>query len=252
MKKKQFLMIFVALLMAYTANAQTCSILTNITPNGTININGIKLGTLSFGSVENKAGYLEVGKTGPWQVYLIFDTAINDLNISISDAGQLNQTQEFNFSSDIGVGDITISSTNAQNSIINKSKIVAGGTGLGQGIFKIHGDKPYKALVVQGEGGFNGALMGICSSGFLGIDNIDGQSKNAIVFPNPVKDKVTITSKENIKAYQIFDESGKLVISVSSLKGNQHILDVSHLKKGVYIISMETENQKINKKFIKE
>jgi hypothetical protein len=61
----------------------------------------------------------------------------------------------------------------------------------------------------------------------------------------------TITSKEALKSYKIFDQSGRLVIS-SSLKGNKQEINISSLKTGNYVVSVETQKQTVNKKLIKQ
>ncbi|WP_183148006.1 T9SS type A sorting domain-containing protein [Chryseobacterium nematophagum] len=77
--------------------------------------------------------------------------------------------------------------------------------------------------------------------------------KNDIVdiFPTPTKDLITILSNENLKSYNIFDESGKMVLSFF-FKGNKKEIDLSILKPGDYIIMIETETKTINKKIIKQ
>lgn len=70
------------------------------------------------------------------------------------------------------------------------------------------------------------------------------------IYPNPVQNNFTISSKDNLKSYEIFDESGRKVMS-SSLKGNKQEVDISSLIKGNYIVSIETKQRKINKKISK-
>lgn len=252
--KKSF--ILWAVLIGYTANAQTCSATATIPVNGATTVGGVPLTTLSVGSVTSSGGSLAVGQSGAWQVNLFFANPVNDLIISIFGAGGNSITEDFNFSSDTGT--LSISSNNSTNSTITGSTIIGGSTGVGNGVFKIHSTTPYRALVIQGAGGSNGSLLGICSSGFLGTNDVNVETKNIAVdiSPNPAKSIMTITSKESLKAYKVFDESGRLMISSSSLKGNKQEVDISAIKAGNYIISIETENQKVNqkvnKKFIKE
>lgn len=248
-------MVLWAVLIGYTANAQTCSATANIPANGTTTVGGVPLTILSVGSVTSSGGSLAVGQSGSWQVNLFFANPVNDLDISIFGAGSISTTEDFNFSSDSGT--LSISSNNSTNFTITGSTIIGGGAtdmGLGNGVFKIHSTVPYKGLVIQGAGGSNGSLLGICSSSFLGTNDVNVETKNITVdiSPNPVKNMMTITSKKNLKGYKVFDESGKLVISSSSLKGNKHEVDISSIKTGNYIVTVETENQKVNKKFIKE
>lgn len=84
----------------------------------------------------------------------------------------------------------------------------------------------------------------------VGDDNLKYNSVN--IFPNPVKNKVTISSKEGLKSYKIYNESGRLIQSASSLKGNKIEVNLSSIQAGNYVVSIETEKQTINKKLLKQ
>ena len=68
------------------------------------------------------------------------------------------------------------------------------------------------------------------------------------IYPNPFKNELFVNNLENIYSFIIYDITGKTLI-----KGYQSEkkIDVSSLKKGFYFISIQTENQKIIKKLIK-
>jgi hypothetical protein len=55
------------------------------------------------------------------------------------------------------------------------------------------------------------------------------------VYPNPAKDKVTITAANEITAIQMFDTFGKLVVS-NVPHDTSAILDVSGFPAGLYFI----------------
>ncbi|MET3535380.1 T9SS type A sorting domain-containing protein [Chryseobacterium limigenitum] len=63
---------------------------------------------------------------------------------------------------------------------------------------------------------------------------------------------ITISSKEGLKSYKMYDEAGRLVSSASSLKGNKTEISLSTMQTGNYIVSIETEKQTITKKLIKQ
>ncbi len=70
------------------------------------------------------------------------------------------------------------------------------------------------------------------------------------IFPNPVSDKLHIKSPEiPIEKVRIFDLNGKL-IKEEKLDHNQ--IKVSHLQKGIYILSIETPFGMLRKKLIKK
>ncbi|WP_330746547.1 T9SS type A sorting domain-containing protein [Chryseobacterium sp. CP-77] len=87
---------------------------------------------------------------------------------------------------------------------------------------------------------------------FLGVEDIDVKDNIVSIYPNPAKTTIIISSKENLKSYKIFDEAGRLVTSTSSLKGNKTEINLSSIKTGNYVISIETEKQTVNKKLIKQ
>lgn len=68
------------------------------------------------------------------------------------------------------------------------------------------------------------------------------------VYPNPTSDVLNISSKEEIETINIFDLTGKKVISSA-----EKSISVAHLPKGNYIVSVKHKNGKISsEKFIKK
>lgn len=75
------------------------------------------------------------------------------------------------------------------------------------------------------------------------------------VFPNPTKDNVTlnIEKEDKLVAYSIFDNSGLMVKKGEfKSKSNEETINISDLRKGIYLISVETENNTFREKVIKE
>lgn len=87
---------------------------------------------------------------------------------------------------------------------------------------------------------------------FLGVEDVYVKDSTVSIYPNPAKTKIIISSKENLKSYQIHDEAGRLIISDSSLKGNKQEINLSLIQTGNYVITVETDKQTINKKLIKQ
>ena len=71
------------------------------------------------------------------------------------------------------------------------------------------------------------------------------------IFPNPAKDKLYINSSDNITSVLIKDASGRIVDHPKVSSGTDGI-KIGHLAKGVYFISLTTQNQIQTLKFIKE
>ncbi len=68
------------------------------------------------------------------------------------------------------------------------------------------------------------------------------------VFPNPTSDKMFIESTEPIKEVTVFNISGELILK----EKNSSEINLSNLKTGLYMITIETESQIIHSKIIKE
>ncbi len=80
----------------------------------------------------------------------------------------------------------------------------------------------------------------------------DPSKKIAVVkiFPNPVQDYINIESDRDFFAYEIIDESGRLVLN-KDFKGNK--IDISNLKTGLYFIKLKSSGNETNiVKFIKK
>ncbi|WDF48486.1 T9SS type A sorting domain-containing protein [Chryseobacterium sp. KACC 21268] len=82
---------------------------------------------------------------------------------------------------------------------------------------------------------------------------VNESAKNMVVvkiFPNPVQDFVNIESDKNFVAYEIIEESGKLLLN-KDFKGSK--IDISNLKTGVYFIKLKSLSNETNiVKFIKK
>ncbi|RNA62826.1 T9SS C-terminal target domain-containing protein [Chryseobacterium nematophagum] len=90
------------------------------------------------------------------------------------------------------------------------------------------------------------------SSISLGVDDVKNKKDKTVqMYLNPPKDAMTIFSKHNLKSYTIFDQTGRVVTPSTSIKGTQQEINLSYVEKGNYVISIETENERVNKKFIK-
>lgn len=70
-------------------------------------------------------------------------------------------------------------------------------------------------------------------------------------FPNPTKDKVTITAKSTIRQIQFFDMTGKL-LKISNVNESNSVQDVNFLSNGVYLMKVKTDNGNITARLVKE
>ncbi|SIQ03728.1 M12 family metallo-peptidase [Chryseobacterium sp. RU33C] len=114
---------------------------------------------------------------------------------------------------------------------------------------------PSGAITVKfvSDGGVTGNGWNVnFSCSVLAVEDINHPNNSIDIYPNPAKNMITVSSKERLRGYKIYDEAGRLIISDSSLKGNKQEINLSSIQTGNYVITVETEKQTINKKLIKQ
>ncbi|MCF6307735.1 MAG: T9SS type A sorting domain-containing protein [Flavobacteriaceae bacterium] len=84
------------------------------------------------------------------------------------------------------------------------------------------------------------------------ILGINTEIENKIqIYPNPVKDVLTIANKEQaVIIYKIYNTTGQVVQSSSSFNTNQ--INISHLNSGIYFLKLISDKEEIAVKFIIE
>ncbi|HCQ12630.1 T9SS type A sorting domain-containing protein [Flavobacterium sp.] len=78
------------------------------------------------------------------------------------------------------------------------------------------------------------------------LNNLDFNSDNFLLYPNPATDLVQISSNinfGNIESIVIFDVLGKVVKKVDAVNSNQTNINVSELSSGVYMVEVATDNK---------
>ena len=90
------------------------------------------------------------------------------------------------------------------------------------------------------------------ASAFQNLSSEDFSSENKVLlYPNPVKNTLFLTSKNNIDSIIIYDIQGRK-IQDNIVNSNELRLDTNGLIKGCYFIEIIFQNQKMTKKFIKQ
>ncbi len=110
----------------------------------------------------------------------------------------------------------------------------------------------YKGALVYGiEPGGNNFAKGINDQKTANINQLEIDGLR--VYPNPVSDKLTVLLNSENEDVQLMlhSSTGKLLITTKS-RGNQHILDLSTLSEGVYILTITDANGSTFKKIVKE
>lgn len=78
----------------------------------------------------------------------------------------------------------------------------------------------------------------------------DLDNNNFVYYPNPVKDILTLRSKEKIESISIYNLSGAVVKSQNT-SSKEIKIDFSDLAPGIYVVKIITENKKENIKVVK-
>lgn len=73
----------------------------------------------------------------------------------------------------------------------------------------------------------------------------------SILYPNPVKNYLTIENNHQIKSIKIYNQLGQKILA-KEINNEKTELDLSFIIPGIYTIQIETENKSINEIFIKE
>lgn len=81
------------------------------------------------------------------------------------------------------------------------------------------------------------------------VENTENINLN--IYPNPAKDKFTISAKSKIHQIEIFDMTGKL-IKISTVNDNESVQDINYLSNGVYLMKVKTNDGNITARLVKE
>ena len=79
----------------------------------------------------------------------------------------------------------------------------------------------------------------------VGIHELSSEN----IYPNPVKDFLTINSQVDLEKVEIYDYLGKMVLEDHS---NEKTIEVQHLNSGVYVLKLYSQRGSTSLKFIKE
>jgi hypothetical protein len=102
----------------------------------------------------------------------------------------------------------------------------------------------YKVTAVYyfGESGFSNSAYALIPVG------IEETNDNLFrIYPNPASNMVTIESTVAFTRIRVFGNSGQIVLN-EQIKALNYQIDVSQLEKGIYFISLETENGNLIRK----
>jgi hypothetical protein len=84
---------------------------------------------------------------------------------------------------------------------------------------------------------------------WTGLQNLNYEGINLIVYPNPVTNTLYIDGLTIIDKAEVYDLNGKLLLPKQL---NTKQIDISPLAKGIYFIKLTTEEGSVVRKFVKE
>ena len=113
--------------------------------------------------------------------------------------------------------------------------------------FNVPGSKNV-TLVVSNDYGTNTLVKtGYIYVGGVGINEHNGESLT--IFPNPVKDVMTIQSSSNMSGIYLYNIAGQVVLS-QMVNAKSITLNTSGLTSGIYNLKAITGNRTVNKKIV--
>ena len=104
-------------------------------------------------------------------------------------------------------------------------------------------DNPYLATLIWGGNAAENRWSTLSNSKFSSLDYK--------IFPNPVSGNYLNVKANQVLKVGVYDVLGKLIMS-SKVDSNNSKIDVSQLKKGLYLIKLESDKGTITKKLIKQ
>ncbi|MBL0738587.1 family 16 glycosylhydrolase [Flavobacterium sp. GN10] len=145
-----------------------------------------------------------------------------------------NETISTQTASDGGTDDLTVSGTGRYLRILCTAKALA--------------PYGYSLYEIEAYGSSSTARMAL---------NVAEEPQTAeevfAVYPNPTTNYVQVSSPENLdnKVITIYDNTGNLVLQ-NRPQGNESVIDISKLRRGIYILNFKSDQKSWSKKLIKK
>ena len=101
-------------------------------------------------------------------------------------------------------------------------------------------------------GGNNTIDFGFYNTNTTSVTTQDGEVQWTSVYPNPATDHLTITSSNDMERIEVLDALGRTHQSIRP-NGTTHILDVTSLTSGIYILRFSDKGGRIEtRRFVKD
>ena len=99
------------------------------------------------------------------------------------------------------------------------------------------------------DDGMMGQFVVTCPTN-VGFNELDDNNDGVVLFPNPTRDKFTISQKsgEQFSDINVFDYTGKIILSKNKLHENQLEIHLENLPEGIYIVEIISGEKIVHKK----
>lgn len=168
----------------------------------------------------------------------------NDGFIDIFSSGSSGTNGAVNLKSYMYKGDATGNFTDVTSQVANIPGISMGRVALLD--FDNDGDTDILTLGLNSN---DVAVTSIYENKSTTLSTENFNSSKIQVYPNPVVNNVTINSNEEIVNITVHEPNGK---EVYETKTNTQSIDFSEMSKGIYILSISTQNETFQQKIIKQ
>lgn len=113
-----------------------------------------------------------------------------------------------------------------------------------------------KALPPYGYSLYEIEAYGSSSTARMAMNVVEEPQAEEVVFamyPNPTTNYIQVSSPENLdnKIITIYDDSGTLILE-NKPQGNESVIDISKLRRGIYILNFKSDQKSWTKKLIKK
>jgi photosystem II stability/assembly factor-like uncharacterized protein len=209
-------------------------------------------GNTVFHDVATGNLYYEVNMAGYYTIYNYIDEPGNDpviITLSLIGAAyNITFNVEDEYGDPVENATVTFNLTDQSTAVDGSTEysgiaegdnywynVVKSGYVLSTGYFNVHADVAESVILFHDAAGLNEI----------------NTSVQIAAYPNPVKDEVNISSSEKIKGIKVFNSTGQKIIDAPVDDTNINI-DFKSFLTGLYIFQVQTENNIISKKIIKE
>lgn len=95
--------------------------------------------------------------------------------------------------------------------------------------------------------------IAISSGTSVGINNLENNSNEVVIYPNPVNRAFSINYANNTKSIRVLNELGQVIKTFSNLESSQtKEIDLSDVLSGIYFVEIITTEKTFTKKIIRQ